>query len=157
MTPTKPFPKPRFRHMDEEEWREVRVQDHSGRRVSVWEKWLEFTPRVMTFVGRWEPGMIIAPHGHMCINTIFVLEGSMMCGDVLCTKGMHITLDIGTPYGPNIAGPEGCTVYEVMMGGPSPWYADPEGFEEFKRVRGVTQLPNPPQELPRSAKGGGMI
>jgi hypothetical protein len=152
--PEKPYPKPRFRHMDEEPWREVLAQDHGGRRVTVQEKWLDFTPRVMAFVGRWDPGMIVEQHGHMCINTIFVLEGSMMSGDVLCTKGMHITLDIGTPYGPNIAGPEGVTLYEVMLGDPRPWHADPEGFAALKRERGVTQLSTPPLDLPAWAKTG---
>ena len=147
----KPYPKPRFKHVDQEEWREVRVQDHRGRRVSVHEKWLDFRPRIFTFVGKWDPGMIIAQHGHLSINTIFILEGSMVCGGVVCTKGMHITLDVGVPYGPNITGPEGCTVFEVMTGDVTPWFADPDGFETLKRARGVTQLPHPPQKMPAGA------
>lgn len=145
---TDDFPRPRFRHMNDEAWREVRAQDHSGKRVSAYEKWLEFNPRLMAFVGKWDPGMLIAQHGHMCINTVYVMEGSMMCGDVLCTKGMSITLDIGTPYGPNIAGPEGVTLYEVMVGDPTAWYADTEGYEALKKAKGVVQLPNPHQTLP---------
>lgn len=147
----KPYPKPRFRHMDEEEWREMRAQDHGGKRVSVREKWLEFSPRIMTFVGKWDPSMLVQYHGHNCINTILVIEGSMMCGDVLCTKGMHITLDVGVPYGPLIAGPEGVTTYQVMGGDPRSWPADPEGFEKLLREKGAKQLPNPPQTLPASA------
>jgi len=139
-----PFREPRFRHLDDEDWREVLAQDHAGQRRGAREKWLEFTPRVLAFAGKWDPGMIIAPHGHMCINTIYIVEGSMTCGDVLCTKGMNITLDVGTPYGPNITGPDGVVVYEVMGGDPSVWYADPEGFAELKRSRGIRQLPNPP-------------
>ena len=148
---TDAFPRPRFRHMDQEQWREMRVQDHGGKRVSVHEKWLEFNPRLLAFVGKWDPGMIIAQHGHMGINVIYVMEGSMMCGDVLCTKGMSITLEIGTPYGPNIAGPDGVTLYEVIVGDPTSWYADNEGFEALKKARGVVQLPPPPQKMPATA------
>jgi hypothetical protein len=148
MGPGREYPSPRFRHIDQEEWREVLAQDHGGKRVSVWEKWLEFGPRCLAFVGRWDPGMIVSQHGHMCINTIFVLEGSMLCGDVLCTRGMHITLDVGTPYGPLIAGPEGVTLYEVMFGDPTVWYADPEGFQKLLEQRGVVKLPSPPLEFP---------
>lgn len=152
-TPGFTYAKPRFRHTDEEKWREMRIQNHGGKRVSVHEKWLEYSPRVLAFIGKWDPGMIVQYHGHMSINSIFILEGSMMCGDVLCTKGMQITLDIGTPYGPNIAGPEGVTTYQVMLGDPTPWYADPDGFKALMREKGVTQLPNPPLNLPPGAKG----
>ena len=148
---TDDFPRPRFRHMNDEAWREVRAQDHSGKRVSAYEKWLEFLPRLLSFVGIWDPGMIIAQHGHMCMNTIFILEGSMTCGGVLCTKGMHITLDVGVPYGPNITGPDGCLVLEVMTGDVTPWFADNDGFAALKKARGIVQIPPPPQTYPKGA------
>ena len=72
----------------------------------------------------------------------------MLCGDVRCTPGMHITLDQGSALGPLIAGPEGVTLYEVMMGDPRSWPDDPEGFEKLLAERGVEQLPNPPIDLP---------
>jgi hypothetical protein len=147
------YPAPRFRHLDDEEWREVLAQERSdGTRASVWEKWVEFGPRCTAFVGRWDPGMIVSKHGHNCINTILVLDGSMTCGDVACTKGMHITLDVGTPYGPLIAGPEGVTLYEVMFGDPTVWYADPEGYAALLAEKGVTKLPNPPLDMPQWIK-----
>ena len=88
----------------------------------------------------------------MSTNTIYIVEGSMTCGGVECTKGMNITLDIGTPYGPNITGPDGVTVYEVMAGDPSVWYADPEGFAALKQELGIKQLPNPHLPNPSGSK-----
>lgn len=137
------WPEPRFQDMEEMDWREVLAQDHSGTRKVVLEKWLDFEPRVLAFAGKWDPGMVVARHGHMCPNSIYVVEGSMTSNGVECTAGMNIMLDVGTPYGPNITGPDGVIVYEVMAGDPSVWYADPEGFAELKRELGIRQLANP--------------
>ena len=148
MTGESEIPGPRFRHMDDEEWREIRAQQHGDRRVSVWEKWLEFSPRCMTMVGRWDPGMIVHKHGHNSHQVVYVLKGSMLCGDVVCTEGMHITLDEGAALGPLIAGPEGVELFEVMFGDPRSWPADPEGFESLLAERGAVKLPNPPLTFP---------
>jgi hypothetical protein len=129
--------------MDDMEWKPVLAQDHSGERKLVLEKWLDFEPRVLAFAGKWDPGMVVAKHGHMCPNSIYVLEGSMTSDGVECPAGTNIMLDVGTPYGPNITGPQGVVVYEVMGGYPAVWYADPEGFAALKKERGITQLPNP--------------
>jgi len=138
-----PYPEPRFQHLDDMEWHEVLAQDHSGVRKTAREKWVYFEPRCLAFAGNWDPGMVIARHGHMSPNTIYVVEGSIESGGVECTKGMNIMLDVGTPYGPNITGPDGVIVYEVMGGDPWVWYADPEGFAALKRERGIRQLANP--------------
>jgi hypothetical protein len=138
-----PYSEPEFKHLEEMEWADILAQDHSGTRKVVQEKWLRYEPRGMVFAGKWDPGMVVAKHGHMCPNTIYVLQGSMDSDGVECTRGMNIMLDIGTPYGPNITGPDGVIVYEVMGGNPTVWYADPEGFAALKRERGIKQLANP--------------
>jgi hypothetical protein len=61
---------------------------------------------------------------------------------------MHITLELGAALGPLEAGPEGVELFEVMMGDPRSWPADPEGFESLLAKRGARKLPNPPIELP---------
>jgi hypothetical protein len=140
---------PRFRHLDETKWQEVRAQEHpGGRRASVREKWLEFSPRCLALYARWDPGMIVHKHGHNSHHVIFVIEGELLCGDVRCTPGMHITLDQGEALGPLIAGPQGVVLYEVMMGDPRSWPADPAGFEKLLAERGVKPLPNPPIDMP---------
>ena len=139
---------PRFRHADEEKWHEVRAVEIDGRRACVREKWLEFTPSCLALHAKWDPGMMIHKHGHNSDHILYVLEGEMMCGDVRCTKGMHISLDQGTAFGPFVAGPEGVELFEVMMGDPRSWPADPEGFERLLESKRARKLPNPPIELP---------
>jgi len=141
-------PEPRFRHMDGEKWHEVRAIQVGERRASVWEKWLDFTPGFLSLYAKWDPGVMIHKHGHNSDPVVFVLRGEMTCGDVKCTAGMHIALPHGAAFGPFIAGPEGCELFEVMMGDPRSWPADPEGFEKLLAEMGAKKLPNPPIELP---------
>lgn len=147
-SPNREDPQVKFRHADDEEWQEVRAQQQGDRRVSIREKWLEFTKDLLCLYAKWDPGMMVHKHGHNSDHILFVLEGEMTCGDVRCTKGMHITLEHGASLGPFIAGPEGVELFEIMMGDPRSWAADPEGFKALLEERGVTQLPNPPIELP---------
>jgi quercetin dioxygenase-like cupin family protein len=139
---------PRFRHADEVAWNEVRVQDHGGRRVSVREKWLEFSPQCLTLLGKWDPGMIVRKHGHLSQQVIYVLAGSMTVGDVLCTAGMHIVLEEGASAGPMIAGPDGVEVFEIMMGDPRSWSNDHAAYETLLREKGVTEIEPPPINFP---------
>lgn len=139
---------PRFAHTDDLPWHEVRRQRHGERVVSVRERWLDFTPEFLSIHARWDPGMIVQPHGHNSNHVIFVLGGEMTCGEVVCSPGMHIALDQGDVFGPFVAGPEGVELFEVMMGDPRSFPADEEGYARFLGERGVEQLPNPPIELP---------
>jgi mannose-6-phosphate isomerase-like protein (cupin superfamily) len=142
------MPEPRYRHADEEKWHEVRAVEIEGRRACVREKWLEFTPKMLTLHAKWDPGMMIHKHGHQSDHILYVLEGEMMCGEVRCTKGMHVTLEEGASFGPFVAGPEGVELFEVMMGDPRSWPADPAGFETLLASKNAKKLPNPPIELP---------
>ena len=139
---------PRFRHLDDVEFEEVRRVGCGDRTMSVYEKWLDFSPAFLSLYARWDPGMIVQPHGHNSNHVVFVLEGEMTCGDVVCRKGMHIALDHGDTFGPFVAGPEGVELFEVMMGDPRSFPADPEGHERFLAARGARQLPNPEIRLP---------
>jgi hypothetical protein len=139
---------PRFAHLDDVPWQEVRRQQHGDHTASVREKWLDFTERFLSLYARWDPGMIVQPHGHDSDHVVFVLEGEMMCGDVVCRAGTHIALDQGDTFGPFVAGPDGVVLFEVMMGDPRSFPADLAGYERFLAERGVQQLPNPPIDLP---------
>ena len=139
---------PRFVHLDDLTWQEVRRQRHGERDVSVREKWLDFSPEFLSLYAKWDPGMIVQPHGHNSNHVIFVLEGEMTCGDVRCVKGTHIALDQGDTFGPFVAGPEGCTLFEVMMGDPRSFPADEDGWKQLLSERGATQAPNPKIALP---------
>ncbi|HEY7134548.1 MAG TPA: hypothetical protein VIB48_05735 [Acidimicrobiia bacterium] len=139
---------PRFSHLDETPWQEVRRQQHGDRTVSVRERWLDFSPRFLSLYARWDPGMIVHAHGHQSDHVVFVLEGEMTCGDVRCTPGTHIGLDQGDTFGPFVAGPDGVVLFEVMMGDPRSFPADTDGYERLLAERDVRQLPNPPIDLP---------
>ena len=138
----------KFRHADREKWQEVRALEIAGQRASVWERWLEFTPELLCISARWDPGMMVHKHGHQSDHLVFVLRGEMTCGEVKCTPGMHITLPKGAAFGPFIAGPEGVELFEVMMGDPRSWAADPEGWQRLLAEKNAKQLPNPAIDLP---------
>jgi hypothetical protein len=139
---------PRFAHLDDTTWQEVRRMRIDDRVTSVREKWLDFSPRFLSLYAKWDPGMIVQPHGHNSNHVVFVLNGEMTCGDVVCSEGTHIALDQGDTFGPFVAGPEGVELFEVMMGDPRSFPADPEGFQRFLEARGAEPLPNPPIDMP---------
>lgn len=139
---------PRFTHLDDLKWQEVRRQQHGDRVVSVNEKWPEFSDRYLTVYAKYDPGVIVQAHGHNSDHIVFVIEGDVMCGDVHCPAGTHIALDQGDTFGPFIAGPNGATLFEIMMGDPRSFPADLEGFDKLLAERGATQLPNPPIDMP---------
>jgi hypothetical protein len=138
--------------MDALKWQEVRAQRHGERLASVREKWLEFTPQILTLYARWDPGMVVHRHGHNSDHLVFVIEGEMLCGELRCTRGMHIWLPRGAALGPLVAGPQGVELFEVMLGDPRSWPADPEGYAKLLAERGIEQLPNPPIDMPEWLK-----
>ena len=146
--PEAPGSSPRFKHFDDVPWEEVRKLDFGDHTTSVREKWLDFSPRFLSLWAEWDPGMMIHGHGHNSNHMVFVLDGDMMCGDVHCTKGMHISLDHGDTFGPFIAGPNGVTLFEVMMGDPRSFSSDEEQWAKLLAEKGATQAPNPPINMP---------
>ena len=76
-----------------------------ARTASVHERWLDTEGRFLSLHARWDPGMMVQPHGHNSDHVVLVLEGSMTCGGVECGLGTHIALDQGDDFGPFVAGP----------------------------------------------------
>ena len=94
-------PEPTFRHLDDAEvpWQEVKRQRNAdGTTSSVWEKWFAFSPdpQYLSLYARYDPGMIVRRHGHNSPHVVFVLEGSIRCGDRECPAGTHIELPAGS-------------------------------------------------------------
>jgi quercetin dioxygenase-like cupin family protein len=142
------MPELKIAHVDDVEWQEVKAQQHGNRRVSVWEKYLEWTPDLMVLYARYDPGMLTERHGHMSDHIIYVLEGEITVGEVRCRPGTSIVLETGATLGPIEAGAEGALLLEIMMGDPRSVPADPEGFAALLVDRGVRALPNPPLQAP---------
>jgi hypothetical protein len=152
-SPRDPGKQPTFRHLDDPDvpWQQVKTQRNvDGSTSSVWEKWLAFSPdpQYLSVYARYEPGMIVRRHGHYSPHVLFVIEGSIWCGDRLCTAGTHIELPLGAAFGPFRAGPEGVVMFEVMMGDPRSWGDQPELFESTMQTHGVTPLPDPEIDYP---------
>jgi hypothetical protein len=139
---------PRFVHVDDVREQAVRQQRHGDRTASVYERWLDLNDRFLSLYARWDPGMLVQPHGHNSDHVVLVLEGEMTCGEIRCLPGMHISLDQGDTFGPFIAGPDGVVLFEVMMGDPRSFPADQEKWRQLLDEQGVELLPNPPIDLP---------
>ncbi len=139
----------RITEVDDGAWEEVRrIGFEDGRTASVRERWLDFSPRYLSLLARWDPGMMVHAHGHLSHHVVFVVEGEMTCDGVVCGPGTHLALDQGDTFGPFVAGPVGVVLFEVMMGDPRSFPADETGWAALLAEKGATQLPNPPIALP---------
>ena len=146
-------PEPTFRHLDDTDvpWQEVKRQRNAdGSTSSVWEKWFAFSPdpQYLSLYARYDPGMIVRRHGHNSPHVVFVIEGTIWCGDRECPAGTHIELPQGAAFGPFVAGPDGVTMFEVMLGDPRSWGDQPELVEALRAERGVEPLPDPEIDFP---------
>lgn len=142
------MPELKITHLDDVPWHEVKAQQHGERRVSIREKYLEWTPELMVLYARYDPGMLVERHGHRSDHIVYVIEGELTVGDVVCGPGTSIVLEHGAVFGPIEAGAHGALLLEVMMGDPRAVPADPDGFAHLLAERGVVPLPNPPFEAP---------
>lgn len=129
-------------------WQEVKAQQHGDRRVSVWEKYLEWTPERLTLYGRYDPGMLLERHGHRSDHIVHVIDGSITVGTEECQAGTTLVLPVGAAMGPIEAGPNGAVLFEIMLGDPRAVPVDANGFAALLADRGVTPLPNPPVDAP---------
>src|SRR5262245_24884584 len=142
---------PRIVHVDDVPWQEVRRQQHGpdpARTASVYERWLDAGGGFLSLHARWDPGMMVQPHGHNSDHVVLVLEGSLTCGGVECGPGTHMPVDQGADLVRVMAGPEGVVVYAVMMGAPPSCPARQDEWHALLGQRDVRLLPNPPIELP---------
>jgi hypothetical protein len=144
---------PVFRRLGDPDlpWQEVKRQRNAdGTTASVWETWFAFRgdPPYLSLLARWDPGMIVRRHGHRSDHVLYVVEGEVACGDRPCPAGTHIELPEGAAFGPFLAGPDGCVLFEVMMGDPRSWGDQPELVAALRARHGVTELPDPAIDLP---------
>jgi len=148
---------PIVRHLDDvptEEMSRFRYAD--GRTASIWEKWIEMSPRYLAFWNKWDPGALSPPHGHHGDHPVFVLEGEMLDREGnRYPAGTHIMLEYGDIFGPFVAGPQGCTLYgfvaaEGGSGGASYMgLEEAENWQSFLAELGAESLPVPrPKRIP---------
>ena len=75
-------------------------------------------------------------------------RNDLISDDLTVCRWSRHALEQGAAFGPFVAGPEGVVLFEVMMGDPRSWPADPEGFEKLLAEKGAKKLPNPAIDLP---------
>ena len=147
--PTRPSPRFSIIHESDVPWQEVRAQQHGDRRVSVHEKFLEWSGDRMVVLGHYDPGMIIERHGHRSDHLVYVLEGSVDIGGRHCPSGTLIVLEEGAAFGPLVADEdEGCIMFETWLDDPLPVPADEDGFRSLLAEHCVEQRPDPPFDPP---------
>jgi hypothetical protein len=144
---------PVFRHLDDPDvpWQAVKAQRNAdGSDAFVREKWFAFSaePPYLSLYAQYDPGMVVRRHGHYSPHILFVLEGELTIGERVCPAGTHVELPFGAAFGPIVAGAEGATLFEVMMGDPRSWGDEPEAFTRALEARGAEALPDPPLEYP---------
>jgi hypothetical protein len=135
-------------------WQEVLAQRHGTRRVSVHEKFLEWTPDRMVVLGRYDPGVVVERHGHASDHLVYVLEGELAVGERRCPAGTLIVLERGAVFGPLVAGVGGALLFETWAGDPAPVPADKEGYYALLRERGIERMAPPKIVRPATAPAG---
>lgn len=141
---------PTIRSLDDVPEQEMwRFELADGRTASIWEKWIEMTPRFSAFWNRWDPGAMNPDHGHKGDHSILVLKGSVTCGERVIRAGDHVMLEYGDTFGVWEAGPEGCELYGFIAGDGTPFNGDRAAFDALLAERGARVIPLPlPEGLP---------
>ncbi|MCK9541742.1 MAG: hypothetical protein M0R03_06900 [Novosphingobium sp.] len=140
---------PRIKRIEDCDWQEMsRFQYKDGRTASIWECWVEHSPRFLAFYNRWDPGALSPLHGHHGDHTNLIVKGSLTGPAGTVRAGDHIMLEYGDLFGPWEAGPEGCELYGVVAGEGSAYMGDRKVWEDFLAERGAVSVPVPMPRVP---------
>src|SRR5215471_4413662 len=63
---------------------------------------------------RMGPGWVLPRHAHDCSRFETVVQGSLDVGERILKPGDVMISEPGIAYGPHVAGPEGCTTFEIF-------------------------------------------
>jgi hypothetical protein len=63
---------------------------------------------------RLPPGGVLLRHAHDCFRFEVIVQGTLNVGDQVLGVGDVMTSPPNELYGPHVAGPEGCTTFEVF-------------------------------------------
>ena len=141
---------PTITQLDEVEAEEMyRFRFKDGRTASIWEKWIEISPRYLAYWNRWDPGAMTPQHGHHGDHINLILQGELRSDAHVCGPGTHILLEYGDVFGPWVAGPEGCTLYGFMAGEGSSFKGDLDVWEQWLKRHDAEVVPIPrPKRMP---------
>lgn len=80
------------------------------------------------------PGWVLIRHAHACHRFEVVVQGSLDVGDRILRPGDVMISPPNAAYGPHVAGPEGCTTFEIFTdfaASHTPIMETPEGMTAF--------------------------
>jgi hypothetical protein len=60
------------------------------------------------------PGWVLARHAHSGHRFEVIVQGSLDVGEKILKAGDIMMSEPGVPYGPHVAGSEGCTTFEIF-------------------------------------------
>ena len=63
---------------------------------------------------RMAPGWILPRHSHDCYRFEVVVQGTLDVGDRVLSAGDVMVSEPNIFYGPHVAGPDGCTTFEIF-------------------------------------------
>ncbi len=130
-------------HPASQPWQEAMLQRQGDRNLAVHLKVIFSAPDRMVIYTRYDAGLVVAPHRHVGVEVIYVLEGAMEVDGVACKKGTTIVLDGESTIGPIVAGDDGAVLLEVFEG-PGSWMpqlVEPnDAYRELVRDRRITEL-----------------
>ncbi|ATE65809.1 cupin domain-containing protein [Rhizorhabdus dicambivorans] len=63
---------------------------------------------------RMEPGFVLPRHAHDCHRFEIIVKGSLTVEGRVLRPGSVMISEPGVVYGPGVAGPEGCTTFEIF-------------------------------------------
>lgn len=95
------------------------------------------------------PGYVLPRHAHHCWRFEVIVQGTLDIGDRILTVGDVMMSAPNEPYGPHVAGPDGCTTFEIfgdfesatrpIMAGPDgPVPCDtstPDGYRQVRELQ----------------------
>lgn len=107
---------PSIKHLDDVPAEEMlRYEFADGRTASIWEKWIELSPRYFAFWNKWDPG----PSPRSTVTPAITAISSWPARSAAATWSpaqARTSCLSGDVFGPWEAGPQGCELYGFIAG-----------------------------------------
>jgi hypothetical protein len=138
----------RFYDMGDAQHQDVIVQMHGETEVGVQLRIFEWNAERMIAHTHYDPNIVLPRHSHASDTLVYILDGEVSIEGRSCPAGTQIVIPKDVPFGPLIAGPEGCTFLESYAGDFTATHHDQEGYARLLAERGITPVPTAKLEVP---------
>ncbi len=143
----------RFYEMSDAQHQDVVVQMHGKTEVGVQLRIFEWNADRMIARTHYDPNIVLQRHSHASDTLLYILDGEVSIGGRSCPAGTQVVIPKDVPFGPLIAGPEGCTFLESYAGDFTATSYDREGYDQLLAERGIIPVPTAKLEVPEEAAG----